>query len=89
MKLLAYLWKFFRTLHGPAARDSVRNVLAVLGLAAVLADFSTMRLWMVLPCACLLFVVWLIDYERHFRGESAEESLTRDLARIRRESEAA
>jgi hypothetical protein len=34
VRLLAYLWKFFRTLHGPAARDSVRNVLAVLGLAA-------------------------------------------------------
>jgi len=71
--------RFFRTLHRAAALDSLRNVLAVLGLGTVLADFSTMRWWMVVPAIVLLFGVWYIDYRRHFDGESAEESCRREL----------
>ena len=57
--------RFVRTLNREAALDSLRNILAVVGLGTVLADFGTMRWWMVLPCAALMFGVWLIDYHRH------------------------
>jgi hypothetical protein len=79
MKHLNRIRLFFVTLHREAALDSLRNVLAVIGLATVLADFGAMRVWMLFPCACLLFAVWRIDYWRHFRGEDANDSLVREL----------
>lgn len=75
---------FFATLHRDAALDSIRNVLAVIGAGTLLADFGTMRLWMAAPLALLLFTVWMIDYQRHFRGESAEESCFEELQKSAR-----
>lgn len=49
-----------------AAMDSLRNVLAVIGCAAVLAYLSTMPK-ILLPVGIGVFVVVLwLDYERHF-----------------------
>ena len=71
---------FFRTLHKEAALDSVLHVLSVIGLGTVIGDFMTMRVWMLLPALGLFFTVWRIDYWRHFKGESAEESCARELS---------
>jgi hypothetical protein len=60
------LFIFHRELNREAALDSARNVLAVLGLGTVLADFGTMRLWLLAPCAAMAWLVWFIDYQRHF-----------------------
>lgn len=62
---IAWGSRFVRTLNREAALDSLRNVLAVVGLGTILGDFATMRYWMVLPCATVAFLVWLIDYHRH------------------------
>jgi hypothetical protein len=61
-------------LHREAALDSVRNVLAVVGGAAILADFTTIKLWLVAPMLVVAFVIWLLDYERHFYGKTVEEA---------------
>jgi len=71
--------RFFRTLHRAAALDSLRNVLAIIGVGTVLADFSTMRLWFIVPGVFGLVTIWYMDYRRHFDGESAEESCRREL----------
>lgn len=76
------VFRFFRTLHRAAALDSLRNVLAVIGGSTTVANFSVMRVWMLAPCAALLFAIWLADYYRHFEGESAEESCIRELSAI-------
>jgi hypothetical protein len=60
-------------LHREAALDSLRNVLAVVGAATILADFSTIKAWLILPMLAVAFVIWLLDYERHFRGQTVEE----------------
>jgi hypothetical protein len=49
-----------------AALDSIKSVLACIGTATVLGDFATMRFWMAAPCVAVAFVVWYIDYLRHF-----------------------
>jgi hypothetical protein len=49
-----------------AALDSIKSVLACIGTATVLGDFATMRFWMAVPCVAVAFVVWYIDYLRHF-----------------------
>jgi hypothetical protein len=56
----------FRALDRAAAMDSVRNVLAVIGVGTVLADFGTMKLWMAVPCMAVAFLGWYGDYLRHF-----------------------
>jgi hypothetical protein len=63
-----------RRLHREAAIDSIRNVLAVVGAATILADFDTMKVWFIVPMLGFLFLVWFLDYERHFRGETIEEA---------------
>jgi hypothetical protein len=65
MKTIRFTWRFFRGLNRDAALDSLRNVLAVLGLATVIGDFDTMRTWFLIPAAALLFAVWFADYLRH------------------------
>lgn len=55
-----------RSLDRSAAIDSLRNVLAVLGAGTILADFGTMRVWMLAPCTLVLVAVWYADYLRHF-----------------------
>jgi hypothetical protein len=70
---------FFRTLHREAALDSLRNVLALIGAGTILADFSTMRYWFIVPGSALLFLIWFADYRRHFDGETSEESCAQEL----------
>jgi hypothetical protein len=55
-----------KSLNRDAAYDSGRNVLAVIGGATVLADFTTMRLWMLAPSLAFAFFLWYMDYLRHF-----------------------
>jgi hypothetical protein len=54
-----------RNLNKEAAIDSMRNVLAVLGLGLLIGDFATMRLPYVIPGFTLLIAVWYADYLRH------------------------
>lgn len=54
-----------RNLNREAAIDSMRNVLAVLGLGLLIGDFATMRLPYVIPGVALLIAVWYADYLRH------------------------
>jgi hypothetical protein len=72
------LWKacvtWGRTMHREAALDSARNVLAVVGGATILADFTTIKVWLILPMMGIAFLIWFLDYERHFRGQSVEEA---------------
>jgi len=67
----------FRVAKGPASReaalDSLRNVLAVVGGATILADFTTIKLWLIAPMLFFAFLIWFLDYERHFRGQTVEE----------------
>lgn len=62
-----------RGLHREAALDSLRNVLAVVGGATILADFGTIKAWLLLPMLVVAFAIWFLDYERHFRGQTVEE----------------
>jgi hypothetical protein len=61
-------------LHREAALDSLRNVLAVVGGATILADFATIKLWLMAPMFAVAFLIWFLDYERHFRGQTVEEA---------------
>ena len=63
-----------KELHREAALDSLRNVLAVIGAGTVLADFSTIKAWLILPMLGVAFLIWFLDYERHFRGTAVEEA---------------
>jgi hypothetical protein len=68
MKRLKILFKFrsnLRHFNKEAAIDSMRNVLAVLGLSVLIGDFATMHLTYVIPGAALLIAVWYADYLRH------------------------
>jgi hypothetical protein len=65
---------WIRGLHRESALDSVRNVLAVVGGATILADFTTIKAWLIVPMMVVAFVIWLLDYERHFHGETVEEA---------------
>ena len=58
-------YNFLRTLHRDAAIDSMKNVLALLGAGTILADFSTMKYWFILPAIGLTFLLWFADYVRH------------------------
>jgi hypothetical protein len=62
-----------KRLHGDAALDSLRNVLAVVGGATILADFDTIKVWLILPMLGFAFLIWFLDYERHFHGQTIEE----------------
>jgi hypothetical protein len=72
------IWKagvaWGKRLHREAALDSLRNVLAIVGGATILADFSTIKVWLIVPMLLVAFVIWLLDYERHFRGQTVEEA---------------
>jgi len=72
------MWKasvaWGKSMHKEAALDSVRNVLAVVGGATILADFTTIKVWLILPMLGIAFLIWFLDYERHFRGQTVEEA---------------
>jgi len=68
VKRFKILFKFRSNLshfNKEAAIDSMRNVLAVLGLGVLIGDFATMHLPYVIPGAALLIAVWYADYLRH------------------------
>jgi ABC-type maltose transport system permease subunit len=68
------MFGWMKNLHREAALDSLRNVLAVVGGATILADFSTIKIWLILPMLVVAFLMWFLDYERHFRGQTVDES---------------
>jgi hypothetical protein len=80
VKTIFSIWKagliWGKGLHREAALDSLRNVLAVVGGATVLADFGTVKIWLVVPMLAVAFLIWILDYERHFRGQTVEEART-------------
>lgn len=67
-------WAWGKGLHREAALDSLRNVLAVVGAATILADFATIKTWLILPMLGVALLIWFLDYERHFRGQTVEEA---------------
>jgi hypothetical protein len=77
VKKIINIWKasaaWAKSFHRDAALDSLRNVLAVVGGATILADFDTIKVWLVLPMLAFAFLVWFLDYERHFKGQTVEE----------------
>lgn len=78
MRKIINIWKtgvgWGKNLHREAALDSLRNVLAVVGAATILADFSTIKAWFIPPMLGLAFLIWFLDYERHFHGQTIEET---------------
>jgi hypothetical protein len=63
-----------KSIHREAALDSLRNVLAVVGGATILADFGTIKAWLIAPMLGVALLIWFLDYERHFRGQTIEET---------------
>jgi hypothetical protein len=63
-----------KSIHREAALDSLRNVLAVVGGATILADFGTIKAWLIAPMLAVALLIWFLDYERHFRGQTIEET---------------
>jgi hypothetical protein len=63
-----------KSIHREAALDSLRNVLAVVGAATILADFATIKAWLVAPMLAVALLIWFLDYERHFRGQTVDET---------------
>jgi hypothetical protein len=78
MRKIFGVWKAFvewgTNLHREAALDSLRNVLAVVGAATILADFASIKVWLILPMLLFAVLIWFLDYERHFRGQTVEEA---------------
>jgi len=76
VKRIFHIWKaailWGKSLHREAALDSLRNVLAIVGGATVLADFGTVKVWLIVPMLAVAFLIWLLDYERHFRGQAID-----------------
>ena len=77
--------KDLRHLNKEAAFDSMKNILAVLGLGLLLGDFATMHALYALPGAVLLVAVWYADYLRHDFPE-AEADVDRSGALIQSEN---
>lgn len=46
-----------KNIHREAALDSLRNVLAVMGAGTILADFGTMKAWLLLPMTGVAFLI--------------------------------
>ena len=78
MKSIIHIWNaaimWGKSLHREAALDSLRNVLAIVGGATILADFGTVKVWLIVPMLVVAFLIWLLDYERHFRGQAVDEA---------------
>jgi len=78
VKSIIHIWKaaimWGKGLHREAALDSLRNVLAIVGGATILADFGTVKVWLIVPMLVVAFLIWLLDYERHFRGQAVDEA---------------
>ena len=74
MKILKSCISWGRSLHREAALDSLRNVLAIVGGATILADFTTIKAWLIVPMLFFAFLIWFLDYERHFHGRAVEDA---------------
>ena len=59
-------WAWGRSLNREAAWDSARNVAAYVGVAAIVAYFTTMSAWWMPFSAVVLTGAWYADYLRHF-----------------------
>jgi len=68
-----------KNIHREAALDSLRNVLAIIGAGTIFADFGTMKAWLLLPMTGVAFLIWLLDYERHFHGQTVEQAENRQV----------
>jgi hypothetical protein len=55
---------FFNALkyNRAAVIESGKLLFAIIGLGTILADFSTMRYWFILPGLCIFFAVWFAIY---------------------------
>jgi hypothetical protein len=75
--MISRVWKgsfaWIKGLHREAALDSIRNVLAIVGGATILADFTTIKAWLIVPMILFAILIWYLDYERHFRGQTVDE----------------
>lgn len=54
--------EFIITLRRDAAIEAAKITFSIIGVGSVLADFSVMRVWLLLPAAALLSLTWLIIY---------------------------
>jgi hypothetical protein len=61
---LALVLRFFRTLDRDRAFESGKIIFAVIGVATVLADLSTMRAWFLLPACALVAATWYGVYRQ-------------------------
>jgi hypothetical protein len=57
------IFGFVRKFHREAAWEAARNVFAVLGVGATLANIATMRVWMMAPATALVVMTWLGFYK--------------------------
>lgn len=53
---------FIRNLHRAAALEAAKLTFAIIGVGSVLADFTTMRLALLLPASALLSATWFAIY---------------------------
>jgi hypothetical protein len=56
--------EFFRQLQRDAAIEAAKLTFSIIGVGSVLADFSVMRLWLLLPAAALLSATWFVIYKQ-------------------------
>ena len=54
--------EFYSTLRRDAAIEAAKLTFSLIGVGSVLADFSVMRVWLLLPAAALLSATWLVIY---------------------------
>ena len=57
------IFGLIRSLHREAAWEAARNVFAILGVGATLANIATMRLWMMAPATALVVMTWFGFYK--------------------------
>lgn len=57
---------FFRSIkfNRPALIESGKVVFAIIGIGTILADFSTMKLWFLIPGLLLFSGVWFALYSQ-------------------------
>ena len=55
---------FLRSIKRDAAIESAKILFALIGLGTILADFSTMRLWFVIPGIVIFFATWFALYRQ-------------------------
>ena len=59
---MRHVKEFFQTLRRDAAIEAAKLTFSIIGVGSVLADFSVMRVWLLLPAAALLSLTWFAIY---------------------------